>query len=48
MQLRAFKDGGRGDTAAYNPMVKDTHNLTDAEIVAVASFYASLPPRAKK
>jgi cytochrome c553 len=48
MQLHAFKEGGRGDTAAYNPMVRDTHNLTDADIVAVASFYASLPPRTKK
>jgi cytochrome c553 len=48
MQLHAFKDGGRGDSGPYNPMVHESHNLTDAEIVAVASFYASLPPRAKK
>jgi cytochrome c553 len=47
MQLRMFRDGGRGDTASYDPMPADAHRLNDADIAAVASFYAALPPSAK-
>jgi len=46
-QLRLFRAGGRGDTTAYNPMVDDSKNLTDADITALADYYASVPPRAK-
>ena len=47
-QMRAFRAGGRGNTSTYNPMVKDSHNLSDADIEALATFYASQRPQAKK
>jgi len=46
-QLHVFRDGGRGDTASYDPMVATSHKLTDSEITAVAAYYASLPPQPK-
>jgi cytochrome c553 len=46
-QLIAFRGGGRGDTSPYDPMTADSHNLSDADIRAVADYYASRPPIAK-
>ncbi len=47
MQLWAFRAGGRGDTGPYDPMVAETHAMTDAEIDAVSRYYATRPPVAK-
>jgi cytochrome c553 len=46
-QLRVFRDGGRGDTAGFDPMISASHNLSDADIIAVSAFYASLAPSSK-
>jgi cytochrome c553 len=46
-QLHVFRDGGRGDTAGFDPMVSTSHNLTDADIDAVSAYYASLGPQPK-
>jgi cytochrome c553 len=46
-QLHVFRDGGRGDTAAFDPMVSTSHQMTDAEIDAAAAYYASLAPSSK-
>jgi len=43
-QMRAFRDGGRGDTAGYDPMPATTHKLNDADIRAIAAFYAAAQP----
>jgi cytochrome c553 len=43
MQLRAFQEGGRGDTGPYDPMPADAHGLQETDIRAVADYYASLP-----
>lgn len=47
MQLHAFRNGGRGDTASFDPMVVDSHALSDAEITAVSEFYAAHRPVVK-
>jgi cytochrome c553 len=47
MQLYAFRAGGRGDSGPYDPMPADAHGLSDADVRAVARYYASLPPAAK-
>jgi cytochrome c553 len=47
MQMHVFRGGGRGDTGAYDPMVGESHKLSDADIEAVAAYYASLPPLTK-
>jgi cytochrome c553 len=44
MQLHAFRNGGRGDTSSYDPMVPTSHALDDAEIAEVAAYYASREP----
>ena len=46
-QMRAFRRGGRGDTTSYNPMVADSHNLTDADIVGLGAYYEGRIPGAK-
>ena len=48
MQMYAFRAGGRGDTSTYNPMVADSHHLSDADIEALAKLYASRPPLPKE
>jgi cytochrome c553 len=47
MQLRAFRKGGRGSTSNFNPMVADSHNLGEDDIVAVAAYYAAQSPLPK-
>ena len=47
MQLHAFRNGGRGDTSSFDPMVVDSHALSDAQIAAVAEYYAGLRPLLK-
>jgi cytochrome c553 len=47
MQLRAFQRGGRGNTSNFNPMVADSHNLDEKDIVAVADYYAAQAPLPK-
>ena len=47
MQLRAFHRGGRGNTSSFNPMVADSHNLDEADVVAVADYYAAQAPLPK-
>jgi cytochrome c553 len=47
LQMHAFRGGGRGDTGPFNPMVADSHNLSDPDIAAVSEYYASLPPMKK-
>ena len=43
-QLHLWRDGGRGGGARANLMVKAAQDLTDADIDALAAWYASLPP----
>lgn len=43
-QLRLWRDGGRGGGSRANLMVKAAANLTDADIDALAAWYASLSP----
>lgn len=43
-QLRAFRGEGRGHSLPYNPMSMVSHRLSDADIRALAAYYASLPP----
>jgi cytochrome c553 len=44
MQLRAFRDGGRGDTSNYDPMGEASHNLNEAEIESISEYYAARAP----
>jgi cytochrome c553 len=46
-QMRLFRAGGRGDTTSYNPMIDESKNLSDADIAALADYYAAAPPRPK-
>lgn len=47
-QMHVFRSGGRGQATSYNPMTAVSHNLADADIKALAAYYASLPPERKK
>jgi cytochrome c553 len=46
-QLHVFRDGGRGDTAGFDPMVSASHALSDSDVAAVSAYYASLTPSPK-
>lgn len=46
-QMRAFKSGGRGSSGSVNPMSRIAHDLSDHQIMAIASYYASTPPGTK-
>ena len=46
--MNLFRSGGRGNTSTYNPMVADSHHLTNEDVEALAKFYSSRRPRAKK
>lgn len=43
-QLRRWRAGERGGGARANVMHMVAHDLTDADIAALAAYYASLPP----
>jgi cytochrome c553 len=43
-ELEAMRYGGRGTTGLWNPMSGVAHDLSDRDIEAVATYYASLPP----
>lgn len=43
-QIRLFRSGERKDPKQFNPMPAEAHQLTDAEIEAVALYFASQPP----
>ncbi len=43
-QLRVFKAGGRGGIEGRNPMTVIARRMTDAQIEAVAAYYAAQPP----
>ncbi|TPG15842.1 cytochrome C [Sphingomonas koreensis] len=45
-QMRVFRSGGRGAIAGENPMPAIAKRLTDAQIDAVAAYYAAQPPAA--
>ncbi|MDG6348016.1 cytochrome c4, partial [Luteimonas sp. 8-5] len=44
LQLRLFRDGGRGGTRYAPIMERAAAGLSDRDIADVAAYYASLPP----
>ncbi len=40
-QLRQFREGGRGETAIWSPMVGVARNMTEEDILAAAAYYSS-------
>ena len=44
LQLRLFRDGGRGGTRYAPIMERAAAGLGDRDIADVAAYYASLPP----
>ncbi len=47
-QMRVFKAGGRGGIEGQNPMTAIARQMTDAQIEAVAAYYAAQPPTVKQ
>ncbi|MTH99077.1 c-type cytochrome [Roseibium sp. RKSG952] len=39
-QLTQFRNGGRGNDSSWNPMMAESHSLTDAEIQGLAVYYS--------
>lgn len=46
-QMRVFRSGGRGSSGSTNPMNRIARDLTDRQITAIATYYASTPPGVK-